>query len=99
MVEKMVKECDIYKQAKLGKITYPRLLQPLPILKGAWRDITMDFIEGLSKSEDEDTTLVMVDRFTKYRHFIIISHLSIAQDVVMVFSDHLYRLHDYRQLL
>jgi hypothetical protein len=49
MVEKMVKECDIYKQAKLGRITYPRLLQPLPILEGAWRDITMDFIEGLSK--------------------------------------------------
>jgi hypothetical protein len=26
----------------------------------------MNFIEGLSKSEDEDTTLIMVDRFTKY---------------------------------
>lgn len=66
MVEKGVKESDICKQTKLGWITYPGLLQPLSILEWVWRDITMNFIEGLSKSEDEDTTLIMVDRFTKY---------------------------------
>jgi hypothetical protein len=34
----------------------------------------MDFVEGLLVSENKDIILVVVDRFTKYAHFISMKH-------------------------
>lgn len=34
----------------------------------------MDFIEGLPKASGKDAILVVVDRLTKYTHFVILSH-------------------------
>jgi hypothetical protein len=36
----------------------------------AWQHVTMDFIEALPKSEGLDTIMVVVDKLTKYAHFI-----------------------------
>lgn len=75
------------------RVDYPSLLQPFPIIKGTWKDIIMNFIEGLPKLEDKDIILVMADKFIKYWHLIVLSHLFTAQDVVKMFMDHLYRFH------
>jgi hypothetical protein len=34
----------------------------------------MDFIEALPKSDGKDTILAIVDKLTKYAHFIAMSH-------------------------
>lgn len=34
----------------------------------------MDFIEGLSKSQGKEIIMVVVDRLTKYAHFIALQH-------------------------
>jgi hypothetical protein len=64
-VEDFIKQCPICQQAKHTNTLPAGLLQPLPILEGAWKDLSMDFIEGLPKSEGFSIILVMVDRFTK----------------------------------
>uniref|UniRef100_A0A8R7PQX6 Integrase zinc-binding domain-containing protein n=1 Tax=Triticum urartu TaxID=4572 RepID=A0A8R7PQX6_TRIUA len=68
-VEEFVKQCSTCQHAK-HEHTHPAgALQPLPIPARVWGEVTMDFIEGLPKSEGADVILVVVDRLSKYAHF------------------------------
>jgi hypothetical protein len=53
----------------------------------------MDFIEGLPKSEGFDTIMVVVDRFTKYGHFLPLKHPFTTQGVAHVFLEQVVKLH------
>jgi len=53
----------------------------------------MDFIEGLTKSLGKTTILVVVDRLTKFGHFIPLSHPFTAQAVAATFIEYVYRLY------
>lgn len=68
-------------------------MQPLPIPKQIWEDISLDFIEGLPTSGDKDCILVIVDRFLKVGHFIPLSHPYTAAQVAQLFMDTIYKLH------
>jgi hypothetical protein len=92
-VENFVKRCSVCQQAKSEITHHAGLLQPLPIPKGAWQDITMDFIEALPKSEGANCILVVVDIFSKYAHFIPPSHPFIAKQVAQLILDVISRLH------
>lgn len=73
-VKQLVAACETCQQAKVEHVRVPGLLQPLPIVDQARQTICMDFIEGLPKSNRFDTILVVIDKFTKYAHFISLSH-------------------------
>ena len=93
LVQEIVQHCDICKQAKVERVPYPGLLQALPVPRGPWQDITMDFMEGLPRSEGKETIMVIVDRFTKYGYFITLAHPFIAEEVAKIFLDHIYKFH------
>ena len=93
MVKRTVEECDVCKQAKAERVAYPGLLQPLPVANGTWEAITMDFIEGLPSSEGKNAIMVVMDKFTKYGHFIALSHPYTAQVIAQLFLDHFYKFH------
>ncbi|KAL0402537.1 UNVERIFIED_CONTAM: hypothetical protein Slati_4283600 [Sesamum latifolium] len=88
-----VEECEVCKRAKHDNSPYPRLLQPLPIPDQAWSCISMDFIEGLPNSKGKDSILVVVDRLTKYSHFLALKHPYTTVSVAKIFFDNTYKLH------
>lgn len=92
-VQDFVRQCDTCQHAKHTNTRPGGLLQPLPVPDGAWRDITMDFIDGLPLSEGFDVILVVVDRFTKYAHFVPLRHPYSAPKVARVFVDSVVKLH------
>jgi hypothetical protein len=53
----------------------------------------LDFIEGLPKSNHYDTILVVIDKLTKYAHFLCLSHPCTAITVAKAFLAHIYKLH------
>jgi hypothetical protein len=57
-------ENTVCQRNKHENVASPGLLQPLPILYAPFIHISMDFVEGLPKSEGKDVILVVVDRFS-----------------------------------
>ncbi|KAJ1275683.1 hypothetical protein BS78_05G154600, partial [Paspalum vaginatum] len=55
----------------------------------------LDFIEGLPKSHTYDKILVVIDKFTKYAHFLPLTHPFTALQVAQVYLDQVYKLHEY----
>jgi transposase InsO family protein len=92
-VEDWVKQCQLCQQAKHENTLPAGLLQPLPVPTRAWSDITMDFIDGLPKSEGYEVILVVVDRLTKYSHFIPLRRPYTAFSVATAFLDNVVKLH------
>ncbi|KAD4177974.1 hypothetical protein E3N88_26565 [Mikania micrantha] len=79
--------------AKYETVANPGLLSPLPVPQSIFTDVSMDFISGLPKSRGHDTILVVVDRFTKYGHFISLKHPFTADKVAQVMMDNVFKLH------
>lgn len=73
-VQEFVAACSVYQQAKTEKVPYPGLLQPLPVPEQAWQVVSLDFIEGLPTSSKYNCILVVVDKFSKYSHFLKLKH-------------------------
>lgn len=53
----------------------------------------MDFISGLRHSMQYNYILVVIDKFTKYGHFIPLKHPFSINKVADVFLDNIYKLH------
>lgn len=92
-VFQFVNTCPTCQQAKPDRSRYPGLLQPLPVPTMAWQSISMDFVEGLPSSGGKNCILVVVDRFSKYSHFIPLTHPFTALTVAKAFLAGVYRLH------
>jgi len=53
----------------------------------------MDFIEGLPLSTKQNVILVVIDKFTKYAHFMAFSHPFTALQVAQLYLNTVYKLH------
>jgi hypothetical protein len=93
-VDSFVEQSSICQHSKHSNNHPLGLLQPLPILVGVWQDLSMDFIEGLPKSQGYNVILVVVDRFTKYAHFLPVKHPYTVHSIAQTSMDSVVKLHD-----
>ena len=96
-VDSFIKQCKTCQHAKHSHTHPAGLLQPLPILAGVWKDLSMDFIEGLPKSKQYSIIMVIVDRHTKFAHFIPLRHPYTAISIAKLFLDNIVKLHGMPQ--
>jgi hypothetical protein len=73
-VKQYIKMYDMCQRQKHETLLPSRILQPLPIPNWIWADISLDFIEGLHLSQGVSVIMVVVDRLSKYAHFLPIAH-------------------------
>jgi hypothetical protein len=92
-IKQFIRVCDTCQQNKYENICPTGLLQPLPIPTRIWTDISMDFIEGLPLSQGHSVIFVIVDRLSKYAHFVSLSHPYSDAKIAQLFISHVFKLH------
>ena len=92
-IKQYVTNCTVCQQAKTLNTSPAGLLQPLPIPAQVWEDISMDFITGLPNSGGYTAILVVVDRLSKYAHFMPMKSDYTAKQVAELFFNTVVKLH------
>ena len=98
-VAQYIKKCDSCQKNKASRHAQYGNLQFREPPQKPWDEVTMDFIVKLPKSKDPatgttyDSILVMVDRLTKYSHFVPCNETINAEQLGYLVLDRLIRYH------
>jgi hypothetical protein len=89
-----VAQCDTCQRVKAEHQRPAGLLQPLKIPEWKWEEIGMDFIVGLPRTQaGYDSIWVIVDRFTKVAHFILVKMTYSSAKLVELYMSRIMYLH------
>ena len=95
IVRDFVRACATCQRNKTKALHPTGLLQPLPVPSRVWSNIATDFVEALPKVHGKSVILTVVDRFSKYVHFIPLGHPYMASSVARAFFHDIVRLYGF----
>jgi hypothetical protein len=70
-IEKYIRNCHVCKRSKTSRDRYYDLLNFFSISNKSWTNIIMNFVTELLSSKKFNVILMIVDRLTKMRHYIL----------------------------
>ena len=89
-----IAKCPNCQQVKYEHHRPGGTLQRMPILEWKWERIAMEFVVGLPKTLGKfDSIWVIVDRLTKYAHFIPVKVTYNAEKLAKLYISEVVRLH------
>jgi hypothetical protein len=95
-----VLECDTYMKVKADYMKPKGLLQPMSIPDWKWEDISIYFIVGLPLTTCKvDLVWVIVDRFTKSAHFIVVHIHFPTENYAEICIAHILCLHGVPKMI
>jgi hypothetical protein len=92
-VQDWVRECLTCQRSKTEHLHPTGLLLPLPVPTEVWANIGLDFVEALPWVNGKSVILSVVDRFSKYCHFIPLAHPYTVDTMAQAFFIDIVRLH------
>ena len=92
-VAKFIKSCHVCTRNKSARHKKYGLLQPLPIPKDRWINLSMDFITDLPICQGFDSVFIVKDRLTKQAHFLPCNKTINAEQTADLFIKEIVRLH------
>lgn len=98
-IEKYIKEYDSCQKNKIKRHRPYRLMQEIQAPEYPWQWITIDHITKLPKSEGNDAILVVVDRMTKYAHFIPTTETTTAKGLAREMFERVFKHHGIPEII
>lgn len=92
-IREYIAACEVCQKAKFSSLSPAGLLQPLPVPDQVWEDVSMDFIDGLPRSDGNTALMVVVDRLINSAHLISLSHPYTARTMANKFVENILKLH------
>ena len=96
-VRRYVRHCHMYKRSKGSQFKKQGVLQPLPVPKQRWQNISIDLVTGVPKVQGCDAILTVVDKLSKERHYIGTTKELNAEGLVDLFLKHVWKHHGFPQ--
>ncbi len=70
-IKRYIQNCYVCRRSKASRDQINELLKSLFISEQWWQDISLNFIIDLSKSDESNAILIVIDRLSKERHYIL----------------------------
>jgi len=90
-----IENCEVCQTTKYATGKPQGLLQPLSLPTQPWQNTSMDFITQLPRSEGYTAIYVVVDRFSKFAHFMPLKPGFTAKIVAQEFISAVVKLHGF----
>ncbi|WVZ75943.1 hypothetical protein U9M48_023955 [Paspalum notatum var. saurae] len=99
-IAKYVSECNVCQRVKADYLKPAGMLQPLAVPAWMWKDVHMDFIIGLSRTQKGyDSIWVIIDRLTRSAHFIPVKTIYHAKIYAELYIARIVSLHGVTQTI
>ena len=92
-VKKYIESCDTYQRNKNCTEALAGKLMSNTVPEKPWSYRTADFITKLPLVQEYDVILVVYDRMTKMAHFVSTIERTLAEGVIRLFQDTVWKLH------